>query len=203
VLAVCERMIWQHSSQGIVPGPEGNHHPFLTPFGMFPAADGHVTIAAQTDAFYDILCGALDAPQLKADPRFATRGARGANKAAFVEALSAVTAGFTKAELAARLGGRIPFGPVLAIDEIEADAHFAARQMIAEVEQPHGGTLRIAGVPIQLSANPGAVRRRAPLVGEDTRARLRDAGLSDAEINDLIERRAAAASPDLPKESAS
>jgi len=49
VLAVCERMVWQHSVQGLRPGPEGNHHPFLCPFGMFSASDGFVTIAAQQD----------------------------------------------------------------------------------------------------------------------------------------------------------
>lgn len=193
VLAVCERMVWQHSSQGVVPGPEGNHHPFLVPFGMFPAADGHVTIAAQQDNFFQALCEALDAPEILADPRFAVRRARADHRLELIAALSAVTARFPKAELTRRLGGRIPYGPVLAIDEIEADPHFAARQMIAEVEQPHGGSLRIAGVPVKLSATPGAVRRRAPLLGEDTVARLREAGLTEAEIAGLIERRAAAA----------
>ena len=42
MLAICERSVWQHSVQGQIAGPEGNHHPFLCPFGMFPASDGHV-----------------------------------------------------------------------------------------------------------------------------------------------------------------
>src|SRR5262249_41598153 len=51
VLAVCERTVYQHTVQGQTPAPEGNHHPFLVPFGMFPAADGFVTIAAQQQPF--------------------------------------------------------------------------------------------------------------------------------------------------------
>ena len=193
VLAVCERMVWQHSSQGVVPGPEGNHHPFLVPFGMFPAADGHVTIAAHQEGFFDVLVECLEAPQIMADPRFTTRAARGKNRIALIAALGDVTRPFTKAQLTARLGGRIPFGPVLAIDEIEANPHFAAREMIVEVQQPDGAPLRIAGVPIKLTLTPGGVRRRAPILGENTVARLREAGLTEAEIAGLIERRVAMA----------
>lgn len=193
VLAVCERMVYQHTIQGVTPGPEGNHHPFIAPFGMFPAADGFVTIAAQQQTFFAILCDALRAGDLMADDRFKTREGRGENRAALIAELSQRTRTFTKAELMARLGGRIPFGPVMNIAEIDADPHFAVREMIVPVEQPGGAPVRVAGVPIKMTVTPGGVRRRAPLLGEDTLARLRDAGLSDDEIASLIEKRAAIA----------
>ena len=90
-----------------------------------------------------------------------------------------------------RLGGRIPFGPVMNIADIERDPHFAAREMIVEVEQPGSAPIRIAGVPIKMTRTPGGVRRRGPLLGEDTRAQLKQAGLSEREILTLIESRAA------------
>ena len=49
ILSMCERIVHQHSFTGGVPVPEGNHHPLLCPFGMFPAKDGYVTIAAHAD----------------------------------------------------------------------------------------------------------------------------------------------------------
>jgi crotonobetainyl-CoA:carnitine CoA-transferase CaiB-like acyl-CoA transferase len=186
VLAVCERMVWQHSSEGVVPGPEGNHHPFLTPFGMFPAADGFVTIAAQQDEFFAVLCERLGAPHILSDPRFSSRANRAASRQDLIETLGGVTATFTKAELMDRLGGHIPFGPVMNIAEIETDLHFAAREMIVQVEQPGAPPVRIAGVPIKMTATPGGVRRRAPILGEDTRARLIEAGMTDLEIDRLI-----------------
>jgi crotonobetainyl-CoA:carnitine CoA-transferase CaiB-like acyl-CoA transferase len=189
VLAVCERMVWQRSVQGVVPGPEGNHHPFLCPFGIFPAADGHVAVAAQQDQFFKVLCQAVDAPELAADPRFADREARTDNRRALIEELSAQMRRFTKAELTSRLGGRIPFGPVMNIAEIETDPHFAAREMIVEVEQPGSDPIRVAGVPIKMSVTPGGVRRRSPLLGEDTRQVLRDAGLGEDEIELIAQRR--------------
>ena len=193
VLAVCERMVWQHSVQGLTPGPEGNHHPFLCPFGMFPASDGFITVAAQQDSFFEILCEAVGAQAMLADPRFAKHTDRSENRHAAIEALGRHTRQFTKAELMDRLGGRIPFGPVMNIADIEADPHFAARQMIAEVEQPGSSPVRVAGVPIKMTLTPGGVHARAPLLGEHTRDQLKAAGLTDAEIETLIEGRAARA----------
>jgi len=63
--------------------------------------------------------------------------------------------------------------------------------MIVDVEQPGAGSIRIAGVPIKMTATPGGVRRRSPLLGEDTRRQLARAGLSEAEIQELADRRAA------------
>ena len=193
VLAICERAIWQHSVQELTPGPEGNHHPFLCPFGMFPAADGFITIAAQQDSFFQVLCESIGAQSIPADPRYADSKARSDNRRTLIDLLSRFTGRLTKAELVARLGGRIPFGPVMNIAEIERDPHFAARQMVVEVEQPGAAPIRIAGVPIKMTATPGGVHARAPLLGEHTRAQLKRAGLSDAEIQILINGRAAAA----------
>lgn len=192
VLAVCERMVWQHSTEGVIPGPEGNHHPFLCPFGMFPVADGFVTVAAQQDAFFAVLVGALGAEWINRDPRFSTRQDRMKNRQALIDVLGRETIKFTKAELTDRLGGKIPFGPVMNIAEIERDQHFIAREMIVEVDDPGKVPIRIAGVPVKMSLTPGAVKRRAPLLGEHTRLRLAEAGLSEDEIELLMERREAA-----------
>lgn len=196
VLAVCERTIWQSSVQGVTPVPDGNHHPFLCPFGMFPASDGFITVAAQQDNFFKILCEAISAEALLADPRFTSFKTRSDNRHALVETLGAYTAQFSKAELMERLGGRIPFSPVMNIAEIENDPHFAARQMLVEVEQPGSTPIRIAGAPIKMTLTPGGVHTRAPLIGEHTRVQLKAAGLSDAEIQALIDARAARALED-------
>ncbi|WP_428481683.1 CaiB/BaiF CoA transferase family protein [Pyruvatibacter mobilis] len=178
VLATCERMVYQHSISGHVAGPEGNRHPFLCPFGVFPASDGFVTIAAPSQQMFETLCDSLDCPDIKADPRFADPALRGQQQDALVAALSAVTSAFSKADLARRLGGEVPFGPVLRADEIAADPHFAAREMLADVEQPgFDRPLTIAGVPVKLTRTPGGVKRRGPFLGEDTAAVLADAGL--------------------------
>jgi crotonobetainyl-CoA:carnitine CoA-transferase CaiB-like acyl-CoA transferase len=189
VLAVCERMVWQHSVQGLRPGPEGNHHPFLCPFGMFPAADGFVTIAAHQDEFFSVLAAGIDAQDLQDNPDFNTRIARTRNRHRLIVELNARTSRFSKAQLIERLAGKIPFGPVMDIAEIMADPHFAARKMIVDVEQPGGAPIQIAGVPIKMTETPGGVMRRSPYLGEDSDIQLRKLGLSNEEIQSLIDRR--------------
>jgi crotonobetainyl-CoA:carnitine CoA-transferase CaiB-like acyl-CoA transferase len=188
VLAVCERMVWQRSVEGLIAGPEGNHHPFLCPFGIFPASDGQITVAAPQDGFFDILCEALEAPELARDGRFDSRNARTKHRHQLIAELAERTRAFSKSELTKRLGGRIPFGPVMNIAEIEDDPHFAAREMIVDVEQPGVGVIKVAGVPIKMTVTPGGVHRRSPLLGEDTEQFLRGAGLSSDEIQILVER---------------
>ena len=183
VLGVCERIVHQHSFGHLTPGPEGNHHPFLLPFGIYPASDGFVAIACPQDAFFRQLCQALDAPQLAEDPDFTTAKARLANREAAIARLSAITGAMTKAELYRRLGGVVPFGPVLNIAEIARDPHFAARGMLAEIELPgFPAPMRIAGQPIKFAGTPTAVRRRGPELGEDTGRVLRAHGATDDDI---------------------
>ncbi len=186
ILALCERVLHQFAYGGIVPGPQGNQHPFLCPFGTFPTLDGHCTITAYDDRTFGELCRLFDMPGLPADPRFATRQARYDNHLALIELLSAFTREKTKRELLALLGGKIPFGPVYDVADIMTDPHFAAREMIVAVEQPGmDEPVTLAGVPVKMTRTPGAIRRRAPLLGEHTDEILAEAGFAAAAIDEL------------------
>ena len=183
VLGVSERIVHQHAFGRLTPGPEGNHHPFLLPFGIYPASDGFVAIACPGDPFFRALCGALDAAEMLTEPEIETRQARAANRDLVIAKLSALTARFTKAELQARLGGLVPFGPVMNVAEIARDPHFAARGMLAEIELPgFDAPMRVAGQPIKLAKTPSAVRGRAPDLGADTEAVLRAHGATDDDL---------------------
>ena len=186
VLSISERIVYQHSITGVAPGPQGNGHPFMCPFGLFPAKDGHVTLAAPQQVFFDQLCDLLDAPDLKSDPRFGSPSDRGKYRKELEVLLGEVTSRFTKAELKERVGGKIPFGPVMAMDEIASDPHFAVREMVVPVETPGSASpTHIAGVPIKLSQTPGGVRSRGPYLGEHTREILKSAGISEDQLDAL------------------
>ncbi len=77
------------------------------------------------------------------------------------------------------------------IAEIAADPHLIARDMIVAVDEPGFAAVRIAGVPVKMTATPGGVHARAPFLGEHTRARLIEAGLTHAKTDALIPQRAA------------
>jgi crotonobetainyl-CoA:carnitine CoA-transferase CaiB-like acyl-CoA transferase len=198
VLAMCERVVYQYSYLGVSPAPEGNQHPILCPFGTFPAKDGQVTIGCPRDSFWRELVDVIGRPELAIDPKFATNNARLAHAAETVRIVEAWSAARTKAEIAEVLDGRVPFGPVNTAADIYADPHIIARKMLVEVEHPGSSKpVTIASTPIRMTATPGGVFHRAPLVGENTDEILSGMGLSDADIAELKARNVVAG-PSFP-----
>lgn len=194
ILSLCERIVYQHSFAGIVPKPEGNAHPFFSPFGLYEAKDGWVTIACPNDGFWSELARIMGREDLVEDPRTELKVSRARNSAFVNELVSAWTRARTRKELAELLGGRVPFGPVQTVADIYADPHVHARGMLAEVEHP--GSARksvVAGTPIHLSTTPGGVHHRAPYLGEHTTAMLRELGYSADEVEAMLARNAALA----------
>jgi crotonobetainyl-CoA:carnitine CoA-transferase CaiB-like acyl-CoA transferase len=186
ILAFCERIVYQHSYTGEVPGPEGNAHPLLCPFGMFPARDGLVAIACPGEQFWAPLARAMGRDDLVEHPDYRTNEARVAHNDAVVATISAWTATRSKAALKETLGGLVPFGPVNDVTDIFADPHVHAREMVREVEHPGvAAPLGIAGTPIKMTGTPGGIRARAPLLGEHTAQILTEAGYSAAAIESM------------------
>ena len=188
VLALCERMVHQHSYAGEVPGPEGNAHPLLCPFGMFAASDGWVSIACPYDHFWHTLAKIMGRPELGTDPRFLENADRSAHSDEVIAIVSDWTRRHSKAELIELLGGKVPFGPVNTVADVVADPHVEARNMLAQVAHPGSERIgTIANTPIHMSKTQGGVHRRTAILSEDADDVLADAGYGAAEITRLRE----------------
>ena len=100
--------------------------------------------------------------------------------------MTARTSALTKAELADRLGGLVPFGPIFSVDDIIADEHFAIREMLPTIEcEGLTEPMRIAGQPLKFSATPAAAHRRGPYRGEHTEQALLAHGVDADHIHRL------------------
>lgn len=167
VLAMCERLVYQHSYTGQVPRPMGNRHPILSPFDVLDARDGQVIIAAPSEPRWARLCTIIGRPDLIGSPGFESNDARVANRDAVIDLLSEWVRDRHVAEVVERLGGEVPVAPVNDIADIFADPHVAARDMLATVEHPGSARpVQIAGAPIKFTKTPSGVRDRAPLLDE-------------------------------------
>jgi crotonobetainyl-CoA:carnitine CoA-transferase CaiB-like acyl-CoA transferase len=183
VLAVCERIVFQYSVTGVAPGPEGNGHPLLCPFGLFPAKDGWVSLGVPNDRFWVLLMQKMGRTEMGADPCFLSNEARVTRRAEVEAMVGEWTSQRTRAELSAALGGEIPFAPVYTAADVFADPHYRVRQMLVETEYPGvAAPLMLVGTPVKMSETPGSVRYRAPLAGEHSQTVLAEFGFDAAEI---------------------
>jgi crotonobetainyl-CoA:carnitine CoA-transferase CaiB-like acyl-CoA transferase len=167
MVSLCERMVYQYSYTGEVPRPQGNGHPLLCPFDIFPTADGWVSVAAPHDGHWRILADTIGGPSLSENPRYRTN----VDRVRHADEVRAVVGDWlssrTNAEVVEVLGGRVPIGPVNDVATIAADPHVAARGMLVEMEQPGSDRpITVAGQPVKFTRTPTDVGRRAPTLGE-------------------------------------
>jgi crotonobetainyl-CoA:carnitine CoA-transferase CaiB-like acyl-CoA transferase len=176
VLALSERIVYQHSITGTAPAPQGNTHPLLCPYGLVRTADGFVTVATPSDHHWRLLTGIIGRPELGGDARFATNAARLASSAEVYGLVEAWSRERSTAAVVSELAGRIPCGPVNTAADIAADPHVAARDMIVQVDHPSGRSIQVAGIPVKLTGTPATRVVRAPLLGEHTAEVLEEMG---------------------------
>ncbi|MFC4543580.1 succinyl-CoA:mesaconate CoA-transferase [Halosolutus amylolyticus] len=165
MISFTERAIYQQSYTGEAPSRQGNSHPTLFPYDAFETADGYAVIAAFNDKHWADLCDAMDRDDLAEE--FPTMPERLANRDGLREEIADWSADVATDELVDSLEGRVPAAPVQTTEEIFADEHIHARDMLVPVEQPGADTeVEIAGNPIKMSETTPQPRGRAPLLDE-------------------------------------
>ncbi len=176
---------------GEVPGQAGNDHPTVAPMGTYRTADGWLNLAPSLG--WERFAGAIGAPGLVNDPRFADAASRARNREALRTEIEACLGRRPTADWVESINAAgTPCGPVLSMDEVFADPQVEHLGMAAPVEHPEAGALRVVRHPVGLSETPASVRRAAPAPGGDTRAVLRELGYSQARIEALLEQGATA-----------
>jgi crotonobetainyl-CoA:carnitine CoA-transferase CaiB-like acyl-CoA transferase len=132
------------------------------------------------------VCRALSLDAVEKDERFADPVARYRNGRALVEILDAVFAERTLAEWEAELGRHpLIWSPVRRMHEVIDDPQVRAMGYFSEVTHPKLGSFQSVGPPFRMSEHAMPANRPAPELGADNAAVLREAGLSDAEIEKL------------------
>jgi crotonobetainyl-CoA:carnitine CoA-transferase CaiB-like acyl-CoA transferase len=153
----------------------------------YETKDGHVCVLIYNDkqwrAFFDL----IGRPDLLSDQRYATQEARSRDFEGAYAMVAAEMAKRSTAEwIAALEGADIPVQRMNSLDDVVNDPHLAAIGYFRSVEHPTEGRIRTTAVPSEWSESAPEYRRHAPRLGEHTREVLREAGLQDGAIEQLI-----------------
>ena len=131
-------------------------------------------------------CQALGDPAMETDPRFADNPARLANHAAFKARVEAILGTGSVTDWVARLeAGGIAAGPIYEFHEVFEDPQVRHLGLVAEVEQPGAGKVKMLTFPGRASGTPPRIDRPAPLLGQHTAEVLGELGLAREEIDRL------------------
>ncbi len=181
-LSLCENAMVRYSATGEVPGPLGARHPSITPFEVFPTADGHVIIAAGNDVMYRRLCEALVRPDLAEDARYQTNPLRNEHHDVLIAELNAVLERHdTDHWLAILDAAGVPASAINDMARVATHPQVEPRNMLVEVPDETTGTLRVAGNPIKLSGyEDPATRQSAPDLDRDRARILEELGIAQA-----------------------
>lgn len=154
---------------GNAPKRLGNAHPSIVPYEVFPVADGHIIIAVGNDGQYRRLCEVLGEAEMGSDPDYATNPMRVQNRVALIAQLSALTMGWARDDLLARLEtASVPAGPINSIAEVFDDPQVRHRGMRLDLpsEAAAGGSIPGVRTPLMIDGVSAAHAKPSPRTGE-------------------------------------
>jgi formyl-CoA transferase len=171
--AALSMSVWESTefwSTGESPQPLGSANRMSAPYQALATEDGYLTIGANNQKLWTLLCQVLGAHELLEDPRFVDNNRRMDHRAELVEELERRFATKPTDEwVALLLAAGVPAGPIRDYKQVlRDDPHVKARNMVVSFEHPVEGTTPVLASPIKLTATPPRVSSPPPLLGQHT-----------------------------------
>jgi CoA:oxalate CoA-transferase len=164
----------------------GNDNFTAAPSGMFKTQDGFVNIAANQQQQWEDLADVLGLPELKSDPRFKERDTRKANRFLLTPLLEAKLTQNTTVHWVNVLNEKgIPSGDVVSLETALTSEQARHRQVIADVEQPGIGNVKLFNMTAKFSKTPAQIEQAPPRLSENTEVILGELGYDKKEIKAL------------------
>lgn len=173
--------------EGKIPQRWGNAHPSIVPYQSFKTADGYLVVGVASEGIWRRFCEAIGKTKLADDPRFAKNQNRVERREELIRILSDIfLSRDNRAWLKLLNDAEVPCAPVQTIDQVFDAPQVLQRKMLVEVEHPTAGPVRMAGIPVKLSATPASIRLPPPLLGQHSEEVLEGwLAMDRAEIEEL------------------
>jgi crotonobetainyl-CoA:carnitine CoA-transferase CaiB-like acyl-CoA transferase len=154
---------------GEIPRRWGTAHETIVPYQGFETKDKYVIVAVGNDQLWIKFCKVLGRPELAQDPRFKTNPLRVQNRKECIGILAPIMKTRNRDEWVELLNREaIPCAPINTMDEVFSNPQVLHRKMLAEIEHPTAGKIKLAGIPVKYSEAEASIRRPPPLLGQHT-----------------------------------
>jgi crotonobetainyl-CoA:carnitine CoA-transferase CaiB-like acyl-CoA transferase len=133
---------------GEVGRAQGNHHPSISPYGLFHCRDGAVQIAVGSEGLWRRLCEGFDLDP--ATQGLETNGDRVASRERTIAVVEAAFADWPAEALLARLAEiGVPAGKVRNLDEVYEWEQTKSQGLLIDVDHPSLGQVALPGPPLR------------------------------------------------------
>jgi crotonobetainyl-CoA:carnitine CoA-transferase CaiB-like acyl-CoA transferase len=154
----------------------------------YKTSDGYICVLIYNNKEWETFFRSIGkSEQYAADKRLSDHAIRTQHYAEVYKIVADILTTRSTAEWLKLLGENdIPCVPLHDLDSLIDDPHLKAVGFFQEMNHPTEGPVKLTGIPSQWSDTPPAITKHAPLLGEQSVEILREAGLSDAEIESLV-----------------
>ncbi len=148
VFSLLEGILPEFDLTGLVRKRTGATLPGIAPSNTYECKGGkQVVIGGNGDRIYERLMVAIGRKDLAFDPKYATNQGRADHVEMIDKAIEDWTKQHHLEDVQRKLDqASVPVGPIYGIEDIVADKHYQAREMLRKVELPDGNSVLVPGV---------------------------------------------------------
>ena len=186
-------LVGQHMAQYAVTGEPAPPMPVRVSawaiYDIFDCRDGkQVFVAVVSDTQWGKFCEHFSLDEFAGDEALAGNSGRVGRRDTIIPRVRSLFLELSAEELMQRLERcGLPYAPISRPEDLFEDPHLLASGGLLDVTTPEGQRSRLPALPLQVGEKRPGLRRDVPKQGEHTREVMRQLGLTDSDIDALID----------------